>query len=92
MTTLSQNDRFEGDFDFLPFLSQIEVGPVPEYPTSDDFQTWAINADESPARRWKLEAIRYRIQNPGAKIEGAALRSINAAVAKHLYAIATESR
>ena len=91
-TTLTANDRFEGDFDFLPFLSNMEVGPVPEFPTSDDFQAWAIGADESPARRWKLEAIRYRIQNPGAKLEGEALKAIATAVAKNLYRIATEAR
>ena len=88
---LTKNDRFEGDFDFLPFLSCVEVGPVPEFPTSDDFQTWAIGADESPARRWKLEAIRYRIQNPGAKLEGEALKTIAVEVAKHLYRLATEA-
>lgn len=75
---LTKIDRFDGEFDFLPFAAHLEYGPVPEWPTSEDFHlavSVAFGADD-PAAEWRVAAIRYRIANGGKPLDDAALREI----------------
>ena len=60
-------DRFDGDFDLLPFAAGVRYGAVPLYPTSGDFQDFAgVKVHEERAEAcWHLEAIRWRMQHPG---------------------------
>lgn len=91
MTTFTNNDDFDGDFDFLPVASMIELGAIPSHPTSDDFQLAAMTADDSPIARWRCEAIRYRRQHPAAALDESALKAIANSVAGHLYRVAMET-
>ena len=82
--TTTDNDRFEGDFDLLPFAAGVLFGEVPLYPLGDEFQRAAMRADESPAARWQCEAIRWRrINGPRPLNEG--LHSIALRVAAALH-------
>lgn len=64
---LSAIDRFDGEFDYLPFAAGIRYGAVPPYPTSEDFQNFAgvKEHEQRPEAHWHLEAIRWRRANPG---------------------------
>jgi hypothetical protein len=64
---LSAIDRFEGDFDTLPFAAGVRYGAVPEYPRSEDFQNFAGTKEheQRPEAHWQLEAIRWRLAHPG---------------------------
>lgn len=82
-----RNETFVGDFDTLPLAAHIAVGPVPEYPTSDDFQRASMRADDSPAHRWFCEAVRQRRLFPGQLLDDG-MSDINARVANALYELA----
>lgn len=55
-------DRFEGDFDLLPFAAGIRYGEVSLYPTSEDFQNFACTCsrERRPEACWQLDAVRWR--------------------------------
>jgi hypothetical protein len=83
---LSAVDRFEGDFDLLPVAAHLRYGAVPEYPRSEDFQSFAGTKEheQRPEAHWHLEAIRWRLRHPGKPLsEG--LREIAKATASALY-------
>lgn len=85
------SNPFLGDFDLLPFAAQIAHGSVPLYPTSNDFQTTAMELGDShdAAALWHLEAVRERRLNPARPLEDAKA-NINSRVAKRLYEICTQ--
>jgi hypothetical protein len=64
---MSAIDRFDGDFDLLPFAAGVRYGQVPLYPTSQDFQNFACTKawEHRPEAHWHLEAIRWRMVNMG---------------------------
>jgi hypothetical protein len=91
-TELSKNDRFDGEFDFLPFAASIEFGAVPEFPTEDQFHIAAGRANDSPAARWFCEAVRYRRHHPGAKLDAVALKAIALSTSQSLYRLSMRER
>jgi hypothetical protein len=84
---LTANDRFDGDFDSLPLRSHFACGPVPVWPTAEEFQRAGMAADRSPEHRWFCEAMRFR-RNAGYGVSSlgpAALKIIATAVARALH-------
>jgi hypothetical protein len=82
-------DRFDGDFDVLPFAAHIRYGTIPHTVTSGDFQLAACvvseDLDTYPEAHWYIEAMRERRINPGRALNEAK-REINLRVAARLYA------
>ncbi len=84
--------RFDGDFSVLPFRAQVDIGLVPAFPTSNEFQLAAIaTTGVDPfswggvARIWYLEAVRERCNRPGAPLDQAALKVIAHRTAERLF-------
>jgi hypothetical protein len=94
--TISPIDRFDGDFDFMPFAAHVRYGAVPTYTTSEDFQlaavTVAADLDVYAEAHWHLEAVRERRLRPGCALDAETIRAINGRVAARLFARAVESR
>ena len=68
---LTKIDTFEGDFELLPLRAHFLFGRLPQCPSDADFHmavTDAIPAQD-PAAEWRVEAIRFRRQNPGARLD-----------------------
>jgi hypothetical protein len=86
-TDITANDRFNGDFDSLPLSAHIRFGAVPQFPTESDFHLAVSDAITArhPAAEWRVEAIRFRRQNPGATLDAAKLKLIARATAQRLY-------
>lgn len=83
---------FDGDFSLLPLRASLDIGPVPQYPTSEDFQNAACrtaHADpftwEGAAVHWYLEAVRERRNHPAAPLSGEHLAAITKRTAERLY-------
>lgn len=81
--------NFQGDFDALPLVAHFEIGPVPAYPTAEDFQASAMRASNADpftqsgaAARWFCEAVRWRRGNPGVAMD---LRAIAGKTAAALF-------
>lgn len=62
------------DLELLPFKAALAYGEVPLYPIAGDFEdavSAALNAEDDPAAQWRLEAVRWRRQNPGRPLDPA---------------------
>lgn len=90
--TLDAIDRFEGDFDLLPIAAHLRYGEVPLYPVSEDFHNFVSTKvhERRPEACWQLEAIRWRLQNPGRPLnEG--LKVIAVATAAAIFRMGREN-
>lgn len=91
---LAPIDRFDGDFDFLPFAAQLRYGEVPSHPSREDFQLAACvvsgDLDTYAEAHWHIEAVRERRLNPGRLLDEAK-RDINNRVARRLFVRAMEA-
>jgi hypothetical protein len=85
VSPLTAIDRFEGDFDLLPFTAHVRYGAVPLYPTNEDFHNFVSTKvhEERPEACWQLEAIRWRLHNPGKPLDGG-LKAIALATAESI--------
>jgi len=84
---LTKIDTFEGDFELLPLRAHFLFGRLPQCPSDADFHmavTDAIPAQD-PAAEWRVEAIRFRRQNPGARLDDINLKTIARATAARLH-------
>jgi len=84
-------DRFDGDFDLLPFAAQIRYRQVDSCP---DFQSVAVemsaDLDVYPEAHWFLEASRERHLRPCCVFDDVTLKAIARRVAQRLYRRAAE--
>lgn len=84
-----QIDSFSGDFEWLPIAAHFRYGQVPQFPTSDEFQSACVRVsgdlDRYAEAHWFLEAVRERRMNPGRTMDEDALHDISERVAQRLY-------
>jgi hypothetical protein len=90
-SVLTANDRFDGEFDFLPFDAHVRYGAVPEWPVEADFHNAVSVAfhERRPSAVWRKEAVRWRLHNGGKALD---LKTIASATAKALYDLARAER
>lgn len=88
---LTANDRFDGEFDFLPFASHVRYGALPEWPIEAEFHNAVSVAfhERHPAAVWRKEAVRWRLHNGGKPLD---LKAIARATATALYDLARAGR
>jgi len=67
--------------------AHIECGQLPTIATSDDFQRAGMRADpEQPWTVWHLEAIRFKLHNPGKPLDTQAVQAATLATIEKLKA------